>query len=45
MLKLFGERLEGDTVSTLIASLKRHGVSDKIIGEALNKAVGQYSNS
>ncbi len=32
------ERLEGDTVSTLIASLKRHGVSDKIIREALSEA-------
>lgn len=32
------ERLEGDTVSTLIASLKRDGVSDEIISEALNEA-------
>ncbi|MEH2263516.1 hypothetical protein [Nostoc sp.] len=31
------ERLEGDTVSTLIESLKRHGVSDEIIREALNE--------
>ncbi|MBD2562636.1 MULTISPECIES: hypothetical protein [Nostoc] len=31
------ERLEGDTVSALIASLKRHGVSDEVICEALNK--------
>lgn len=31
------ERLEGDTVSTLIASLKRRGVSDDIISEALNE--------
>ncbi|MEH2258428.1 hypothetical protein [Nostoc sp.] len=39
------ERLEGDTVSTLIASLKRHGVSDEIIREALSEATGQHSNS
>lgn len=39
------ERLEGDTVSTLIESLKRHGVSDEIIREALNEATGQGSNS
>ncbi|MHC5598626.1 MAG: hypothetical protein ACYTXC_22250 [Nostoc sp.] len=31
------ERLDGDTVSTLIASLKRHGVSDDIIREALSE--------
>jgi hypothetical protein len=30
------ERLEGDTVSALIASLKRHGVSDEIIYEVLS---------
>ncbi|MEH1971321.1 hypothetical protein [Nostoc sp.] len=35
------ERLEGDTVSTLIASLKRHGVSDEIINEALSEATGR----
>ncbi|MEH2349915.1 MAG: hypothetical protein V7K55_18345 [Nostoc sp.] len=39
------ERLDGDTVSTLIASLKRHGVSDEIICEALSEATGQPSNS
>jgi hypothetical protein len=32
------ERLEGDTVSTLVASLKRRGVSDDIINEALSEA-------
>ncbi len=32
------ERFENDTVSTLIASLKRHGVSDEIISEALTEA-------
>ncbi|WP_416673975.1 hypothetical protein [Egbenema bharatensis] len=32
------ERLEGDTVSALIASLKRHGVSDEILQEALGEA-------
>ena len=31
------ERLEGDTVSALIDSLKRHGVSDKILREALDE--------
>lgn len=31
------ERLEGDTVSALIASLKRHGVSDDVIHEALSE--------
>lgn len=39
------ERLEGDTVSTLITSLKRRGVSDEIIREALNEATGRNSNS
>ncbi|MEH2192683.1 MAG: hypothetical protein V7K98_08580 [Nostoc sp.] len=39
------ERLDGDTVSTLIASLKRHGVSDEIICEALSEATGRLSNS
>ncbi|QLE54911.1 hypothetical protein [Nostoc sp. TCL26-01] len=29
------ERLEGDPVSVLIASLKRHGVSDDVINNAL----------
>ena len=31
------ERFEGDTVSALIASLKRHGVSDEILQEALGE--------
>ncbi len=31
------ERLEEDTISALIASLKRHGVSDEIIQEALGE--------
>jgi len=31
------ERLEGDTISTLIASLKRHGVSEEILQEALGE--------
>ncbi|MGF2036047.1 MAG: hypothetical protein RMZ43_012150 [Nostoc sp. CmiVER01] len=31
------ERLDGDTVSALIASLKRHGVSDEVIHEALSE--------
>jgi hypothetical protein len=33
------ERLEGDTVSALVASLKRRGVSDEVINEALNEVV------
>ncbi len=35
------ERLEGDTVSALIASLKRHGVSDEVIHESLNEVTQQ----
>lgn len=31
------ERLEGDTVFALIASLKRHGVSDEVIQESLGE--------
>ena len=31
------ERLDGDTVSALIASLKHHGVSNEIIQEALGE--------
>lgn len=33
------EKLENNTVNALIASLKRHGVSDDIIHEALNEVV------
>ncbi|MBW4670743.1 MAG: BrnA antitoxin family protein [Cyanomargarita calcarea GSE-NOS-MK-12-04C] len=33
------ERLQGDTVSALVASLKRRGVSDEVIHEALNEVV------
>lgn len=32
------ERLEDSTISALVASLKRHGVSDEIIQEALSEA-------
>jgi hypothetical protein len=32
-------RLEEDTISALIASLKRHGVSDEIIQEALGEII------
>lgn len=32
------ERLEGDTVSTLIASLRRQGVGEEILEEALREA-------
>jgi hypothetical protein len=33
------ERLEGEMVSALIASLKRRGVSDTVIDEALSEVV------
>ncbi|MBD2433338.1 MULTISPECIES: hypothetical protein [Fischerella] len=33
------ERLDGDTVSALVASLKRRGVSDEVIHEALSEVV------
>jgi hypothetical protein len=35
------EKLENNKVNALIASLKRHGVSDDIIHEALNEVVSQ----
>ncbi len=35
------ERLEGDTVSALIASLKCHGVSEAVINEALSEVTQQ----
>ncbi len=35
------ERLEGDTVSALVASLKRRGVSDEIIHESLSEVSQQ----
>jgi len=35
------ERLEGDAVSALIASLKRRGVSEEVIHEALREVVAQ----
>ena len=33
------ERLENDTVSALVESLKRHGVSDKVLQEALSEVI------
>ena len=33
------EKLENNTVNALIASLKRHGVSDDVINEALTEIV------
>jgi hypothetical protein len=33
------DRLEEDTISALIASLKRRGVSDEIIEEALGEII------
>lgn len=33
------ERLENNTVTALIASLKRHGVSDEVIHEALSEVI------
>ena len=38
------EKLENNTVNALIASLKRHGVSDDIIHEALNEVVNKQKN-
>lgn len=35
------ERLDGDTVSALIASLKRRGVSNEVIDEALSEVIQQ----
>ena len=35
------EKLENNTVNALIASLKRHGVSDDVIHEALNEVVNK----
>ncbi|MGK7874657.1 MAG: hypothetical protein AB4426_15535 [Xenococcaceae cyanobacterium] len=35
------ERLENDTVSALIESLKRHGVSEQVIDEALSELASQ----
>lgn len=35
------DRLEGDTVYALVASLKRHGVSDEVIQEALGEVTGR----
>lgn len=37
------ERLEGDPVSALIASLKRHGVSDDVIQTALGEVTQRLS--
>lgn len=33
------EQLEGDKVSALVSSLKRHGVSEELIEEALAEAI------
>ena len=38
------ERFEGETVSGLIASLKRRGVSDAVIDEALSEVVQATAN-
>ncbi|MDB9449910.1 hypothetical protein [Dolichospermum circinale] len=35
------EKLENNTVNALIASLKRHGVSDDVIHEVLNEVVNK----
>jgi hypothetical protein len=35
------ERLDGDTVSALVASLKRHGVSDDVLQTALSEVTQQ----
>jgi hypothetical protein len=36
------ERFESDTVAALVASLKRHGVSDSVIEKALNEVIHDY---
>jgi hypothetical protein len=33
------ERLEDDTVSALVETLKRHGVSDEVLQEALSEVI------
>jgi predicted transcriptional regulator len=38
------ERFESDTVTALIASLKRRGVSDALIDEALSEVVNSESS-
>jgi hypothetical protein len=38
------ERFEGETVTALIASLKRQGVSEAVIDEALREVVHTESN-
>jgi hypothetical protein len=38
------ERFESETVTALIASLKRQGVSDAVIDEALREVVHTESN-
>ncbi|MEO1427639.1 MAG: hypothetical protein AAFV71_00970 [Cyanobacteria bacterium J06633_8] len=40
-LRLDLERLENNTVNALVASLKRRGVSDDVINEALTEIVNQ----
>lgn len=37
-LRMDLERLENDTVVALVESLKRHGVHEEVINEALNEA-------
>jgi hypothetical protein len=37
-LRMDLERLENDTVAALVESLKRHGVREEVINEALNEA-------
>jgi hypothetical protein len=38
------ERFESDTVTALVASLKRRGVSDAVIEEALNEVIHTESS-
>jgi hypothetical protein len=38
------ERFESDTVTALVASLKRRGVSDAVIKEALNEVIHAESS-
>ena len=38
-LRVYLERFESETVTALVASLKRRGVSDAVIDEALNEVL------
>ncbi|MDR9404234.1 MAG: hypothetical protein RI580_12420 [Halothece sp. Uz-M2-17] len=39
------ERLENDTASALVESLKRHAVSDEVLDEVINEVINTQFNS